>query len=137
MLDQSAGCVPARAMPHITQAPNGERTTQVSVLIYNVEGLPWPARKNRKPSLQQIGDTLRTMRQNGSAPDIVMVQEAFTPAARDVLAQASYGDVIAGFIGGDFNMRGDAARFAAFVETQPCSGGHEFCVAQPGTCLAG
>ena len=234
------------------------------MLIYNVEGLPWPARKNRKPALRRIGDELRTMRQNGTAPDIVMLQEAFTPAARDVLVQAGYGDVVAGpgrkqhrvlecgadrpgvsqgekaqqgralwqvaeqrivhrnrladrtvrcpsrfpagrapgfdclankgaiaasvsvpgvpgrvalftthlnsqaaarvslsrsrkahgyqleenalmiaaardpadplIIGGDFNMRGDAERFAAFVETQPYSVVHEFCVTQPETC---
>lgn len=263
MLDQSAGCVPAHAMPQITQGENGARTTTLSVLIYNVEGLPWPARKNRKPALRRIGDELRTMRQNGTAPDIVMLQEAFTPDARDVLVQAGYGDVVAGpgrkqhrvlesaqidrefrkarkrskgerfgrllnsglyiatdwpietavsqpfsrracagfdclankgaiaasvsvpgvpgrmalftthlnsqaaarvslsrsrkahgyqleenalmiaaardpadplIIGGDFNMRGDAERFAAFVETQPYSVVHEFCVTQPETC---
>lgn len=96
MLDRHADCVAPAAIPQAYDAGQGERAARLSVLIYNVEGLPWPARKNRGPSLQRIGETLQAMRAKGSAPDVVMLQEAFTPAARDVLVQAGYANIVSG-----------------------------------------
>lgn len=96
MLSRQAQCVEPQYIPAVEQAPNGDQIVKISVLIYNVEGLPWPARKGRKPSLQMIGDSLLTMRAKGTGPDVVMLQEAFTPAARDVLARAGYANIVAG-----------------------------------------
>lgn len=96
MLDRQADCVAAAATPKVRMLPQGEQSVRLSVLIYNVEGLPWPARKDRKPSLRRIGETLQTMRAKGTGPDIVMLQEAFTPDARDVLTQAGYANIVSG-----------------------------------------
>lgn len=96
MLDRQADCIAPGALPVVERAHDGMQSTRISVLIYNVEGLPWPARKNRKPSLSMIGDTLHTMRARGTGPDVVMLQEAFTPAARDVLKRAGYANIVSG-----------------------------------------
>lgn len=96
MLNCQAQCLAPERMPVVHPLPTGEQAVRISVLNFNVEGLPWPARKHRKPSLRLIGDTLKTMRARGTGPDIVMLQEAFTPAARDVLARAGYANIVSG-----------------------------------------
>lgn len=96
MINRRADCVQAERLPTVEELPDGQSRTRLSVLIYNVEGLPWPARRNRKPSLDMIGDTLQTMRARGSGPDVVMLQEAFTPDARDVLTRAGYANIVSG-----------------------------------------
>lgn len=96
MLDKQADCVADTAVPELRIDAQGDRSVRLSVLIYNVEGLPWPARKGRKASLRRIGETLQAMRENGTGPDVVMLQEAFTPAARDILAQAGYANIVSG-----------------------------------------
>ena len=96
MLDRQAGCIAPTALPAVQTLPQGQKAVRLSVLIYNVEGLPWPARTNRSASLRRIGETLQTMRAKGSGPDVVMLQEAFTPAARDILVQAGYANIVSG-----------------------------------------
>lgn len=96
MLNRQAQCVAPQRIPAVQHLPSGEQAVRISVLIYNVEGLPWPARKNRKPSLEMIGETLHSMRAKRTGPDIVMLQEAFTPAARDVLVRAGYANIVSG-----------------------------------------
>ncbi|GGB67884.1 hypothetical protein GCM10010833_23810 [Blastomonas aquatica] len=96
MLDRTAYCVNPAALPQVRTFEQGEQAVRLRVLIYNVEGLPWPARRNRSDSLRRIGETLKTLRGNGSGPDVVMLQEAFTPHARDVLAIAGYANIVSG-----------------------------------------
>lgn len=72
------------------------RSTELSVLIYNVEGLPWPARRNRGASLDRIGKELARMRQEGTAPDVVLVQEAFTPRGARIGKAAGYANRVRG-----------------------------------------
>src|SRR5690606_36817423 len=82
--------------PTITRLADGRQSTMLSVLIYNVEGLPWPARKNRGPSLDRIGETLAAFRAEGRAPDIVLMQESFTSRAARIGQQAGYANAIGG-----------------------------------------
>lgn len=90
-------CDLGRGPPEITVSEDGRmQTTELSVLIYNVEGLPWPARRNRGPWLDRIGDHLAKMRAMGTAPDVVLVQEAFTPRAARIGSTASYTNRIRG-----------------------------------------
>ena len=53
----------------------------LDVLTYNIEGLQWPARSGRAPSLRRIGEILSTLNASGHAPDLVLFQEAFSSAA--------------------------------------------------------
>lgn len=57
--------------------PNGVRSTEISVLTYNVRGLPWPLASGRAKALKAIGAELATMRRDGRQPDVVLIQEGF------------------------------------------------------------
>lgn len=72
--------LPARAQPQ----------AQLSVLSYNVEGLPWPARRNRGVDLARIGEELRQLRAAGRQPHVVLFEEAFSRDARAIAAKAGY-----------------------------------------------
>ena len=50
---------------------------ELTVLTYNVKGLPWPIASGRRRALREIGRELGEMRRAGKAPDIVLIQEGF------------------------------------------------------------
>ena len=62
----------------------------LSVMTYNVEGLPFPARIGRGSSLAAIGERLRELRSVGRQPHIVMLQEAFSEDAAKIGALGGY-----------------------------------------------
>ncbi|GGB28221.1 hypothetical protein GCM10011380_17280 [Sphingomonas metalli] len=68
----------------------------LTVMTYNVKGLPWPIAAGRGAALAQIGRQLRQMRLDGTAPDIVVLQEAFTDDARAMIAATGYRHVALG-----------------------------------------
>jgi endonuclease/exonuclease/phosphatase family metal-dependent hydrolase len=70
--------------------------TRFSVLTYNIEGLGWPARGGRAPSLRKIGAHLAELRAQGRAPDVVMFQEMFSGAAKQAVLAASYPSIVSG-----------------------------------------
>lgn len=71
-------------------APSRLPAGQLAVLTYNVNGLPFPAAFDRPRALAAIGDSLARMRADGTAPQVVVLQEAFTPEARAIAARAGY-----------------------------------------------
>ncbi len=84
-------CVLGSSVPAVSvDRQRGEASTTLSVLTYNVEGLPWPARRRRGPQLREIARQLSDMRGSGTAPDVVMLQEAFTLKAASLGAMAGY-----------------------------------------------
>ena len=89
-------CVARRAMPPIALDDRGRASTTLSVLTYNVEGLPWPARRNRGPRLREIARQLAELRGRGAAPDIVLLQEAFSAEAARIGAGAGYPNLVPG-----------------------------------------
>jgi len=79
------------AIPVVATHPQtGERSLQLRVLTYNVEGLPWPIRKNRAPAMERIGRLLAEMRREGEGPDIVLLQEGFFSEVEDLIERAGY-----------------------------------------------
>ena len=72
--------------PSIRHSADGKTaTTELDVLTYNIEGLPWPARRNRTPFLKEIASRLAAFRTTEEGPDIIVFQEVFSnPAARAV-----------------------------------------------------
>lgn len=62
----------------------------LSVLTYNVHGLPWPLLWGRGAGLDQIAARLADMRQRGQQPHVVVLQEAFTAEARQIGHLAGY-----------------------------------------------
>ncbi len=75
------------AVAPVMAAPPGEA---LSLLTYNVKGLPWPVAAGRGTALLRIADRLRTLRRGGRQPHLVALQEAFTPAAKEIGPLAGY-----------------------------------------------
>lgn len=89
-------CIGADAAPVRIVETAGGVAIDISVLIYNVEGLPWPARRGRGRYLEKIGAELRRLREAGAAPDIIMLQEVFSPRAVKILSRSGYPNIAAG-----------------------------------------
>lgn len=79
-----------------TDPVSGERSVELSVLIYNVHGLPWPFRRTPGQALDRIGEELAGMRAAGQEPDIVLLQEAFIPRAARIGERAGYPNRVRG-----------------------------------------
>jgi endonuclease/exonuclease/phosphatase family metal-dependent hydrolase len=62
----------------------------LTVLSYNVEGLPWPIASARQDAAVAIGQSLRELRNRHDAPQIVAVQEAFGAAQKRIGRDAGY-----------------------------------------------
>ena len=75
---------------HLAAAPSLLPPGEISVLTYNVKGLPWPVASGRPAALAGIGNRLARMRASGTAPQVVVLQEAFTPDARAIAQRAGY-----------------------------------------------
>ncbi|MGN6376622.1 MAG: endonuclease/exonuclease/phosphatase family protein [Sphingomonas sp.] len=87
----------------------------LSVLTYNVHGLPWPLASGRPAAFGRIATRLAALRAQGRAPQIVVMQEAFTDAAKRIGAAAGYRYIVQG---PDSDVRGvghDRASAAAFA----------------------
>ena len=78
-----------------------DRGPTLTVMTYNVHGLPWPIVPDRTADLYAIGDRLAAMRRHGDAPQIVVLQEAFTATADGIAARAGYPYVLRGPTAGE------------------------------------
>lgn len=99
-----AGSVPtahlsasSRASEDISATPRAA----LSVMTYNVEGLPWPVARGRPAALAEIGQRLAALRASGRQPAIVLLQEAFIPQAKAIGALGGYRYVAFGPSAGD------------------------------------
>lgn len=83
LLIMAGGCVSYPDVPPIrpVAAAPGPAPATLSVMTYNIEGLTWPARTGRKPSLEAIRAELARMDEAGILPDVIVFQEAFSTAA--------------------------------------------------------
>lgn len=79
-----------------TSADGGTAYAYIDVLTYNIEGLPWPARRNRTPYLEEIAQRLAAFRAQGEAPDIIVFQEVFSNAAARAVTASGYGSITSG-----------------------------------------
>jgi endonuclease/exonuclease/phosphatase family metal-dependent hydrolase len=85
----------ANVTPAVERVPAGERT--LSVMVYNIKGLPESFRGNTHPdAFTIIGKNLAARRRAGTAPDIVLIQEAFTHRSREIAALSGYKHMIRG-----------------------------------------
>jgi len=62
----------------------------ISVLAYNVKGLPWPLASGRSKALAAISVRLRTLRDRGQQPTVLVLEEAFTGEAKQIGRDAGY-----------------------------------------------
>lgn len=73
-----------------------EPVKQLSVMTYNIKGLPWPIATGREEAIKQIGERLRLMREQGAQPHAILLQEAFGDTARQIATQAGYRHIALG-----------------------------------------
>lgn len=89
-------CADAPPLAIHTDADGVTKSATFSVLTYNLEGLPWPARSGRPPKLKEIGERISAMHEDGSAPDIILFQEMFSTAAKKAVAASGYAAIAPG-----------------------------------------
>lgn len=82
----------AAVSPAVGSPPAGD----LSVMSYNVHGLPWPFARGRPRALKAIGARLAAMRDQGDQPHLVLLQEAFTADAKAIAREAGYPFAVAG-----------------------------------------
>jgi endonuclease/exonuclease/phosphatase family metal-dependent hydrolase len=68
----------------------------LSIMSYNIRGLPWPIAVGREEAISAIGQRLAAMRSSNAQPRVVLLQEAFGDAANAVGQAAGYRFVVAG-----------------------------------------
>ncbi|MFZ5721041.1 MAG: endonuclease/exonuclease/phosphatase family protein [Pseudomonadota bacterium] len=67
-----------------------QQTVELSVLTYNVRGLPWPIASGRGEAMRQIGRELAAMRAAGRQPDVVLIQEGFRREVEGLVRESGY-----------------------------------------------
>lgn len=70
-------------------AEAGLARAELSVMTYNVAGLPWPVKSGRRKAMRAIAKEIAALRETGRAPDVIVLQEAFIPAAAAIGASYS------------------------------------------------
>lgn len=62
----------------------------LSVMTYNIHGLPWPLVSGRPDAFAHMTQRLASLRAQGRQPHIILLQEAFTPQAKAMGRAAGY-----------------------------------------------
>lgn len=94
--ESTVGCEDA-TRPAIRYSADGKTaSTEIDILTYNIEGLPWPARSNRGPELEEIGQRLAAFRSAGEGPDIIVFQEVFSKDAARAVQATGYRSITSG-----------------------------------------
>lgn len=95
-VEQHADCHDPAAAPPIETLTDGRKAMRLRVLLWNVEGLPWPIRSGREAVLEQIADWIAQRRAAGMGPDILILHKAFTPAASRIASTTGFDSVLPG-----------------------------------------
>jgi endonuclease/exonuclease/phosphatase family metal-dependent hydrolase len=87
-LGPSITAVRAALQPASAEPPTG--SAEISVLTYNIRGLPWPVALGRGKALREIGRELAAMRREGRQPDVVLIQEGFRDEVAGLFEESGY-----------------------------------------------
>lgn len=87
-LGSSSTAVRAALQPASAVPP--DESAEISVLTYNVRGLPWPIAFGRAAALREIGRELASMRREGRQPDVVLIQEGFRDEVAGLFRESGY-----------------------------------------------
>ncbi|MBA4089908.1 MAG: endonuclease [Sphingobium sp.] len=110
LLAASSSSVSSSAAPDAASARPQGATLPLSIMTYNVMGLPWPVAFGRDEALGRIADRLAVLRGEARQPHVVLLQEAFIADPAQFARRAGYAHVAAG---PDANVRTPVARTAA------------------------
>jgi endonuclease/exonuclease/phosphatase family metal-dependent hydrolase len=105
----------------IGRTAQGENAVEISVLTYNVKGLPWPLRNDLEEgdtgrAMAAIGHHLGRLRAEGRAPNIVVVQEGFADETALIGMNGGYRYAVAGPRGDDAGEPANADDMALAAE---------------------
>jgi len=95
-VERRANCYVPAAIPPVETLADGRKAIRLRVLLWNVEGLPWPIRSGREPKLAKIADWIAARRKAGRGPDILILHKAFTPEASRIPGAAGYASIAPG-----------------------------------------
>ena len=94
--ESNVSCLDA-VQPAIRHSADGAMAyTEIDVLTYNIEGLPFPARSGRGPYLRDIAQRLAAFRASGDGPDIILFQEVFSKDAARAVTDSAYRSIVVG-----------------------------------------
>lgn len=79
-----------RAALQPASADPPSQAAEISVLTYNVRGLPWPIARRRGEALREIGRELAALRRERRQPDVVMIQEGFRAEVAGLFEASGY-----------------------------------------------
>jgi hypothetical protein len=95
-IERRADCYDPAALPQVETLAGDRQAMRLRVLLWNVEGLPWPIRSGREPKLAAIADWIAKRRKAGLGPDVLILHKAFTPEASRIAAAAGYANILPG-----------------------------------------
>ncbi|WP_077147755.1 hypothetical protein [Sphingopyxis sp. KK2] len=95
-VERIADCYDPAALPKVETLADGRKAMRLRVLLWNVEGLPWPIRSGREPKLAKIADWIAKRRKAGDGPDILILHKAFTPEASRIATAAGFRSILPG-----------------------------------------
>lgn len=95
-VERRAGCYDPAALPKVETLADGRKAVQLRVLLWNVEGLPWPIRSGREPKLAHIADWIAARRRAGLGPDLLLLHKAFVPQASRIPVAAGFASIVPG-----------------------------------------
>jgi endonuclease/exonuclease/phosphatase family metal-dependent hydrolase len=81
---------PAAAASSMPGSSSAAGQAELSVLTYNIKGLPWPIANGRAAALREIGEELAALRREGRQPDVVLIQEGFRGEVGDLVKASGY-----------------------------------------------
>lgn len=118
------------------------RGLEISVLTYNVRGLPWPVAHGRAQALRAIGEELAELRRQGRQPDVVLLQEGFRGEIADLVRASGYAHWAQGpgrqglrkFTGGGLHVLSDLPIRSAVSAPYKACAGYD-CLANKGVML--
>ncbi len=95
-IESRADCYDPAALPKVQTLADGRKAMQLRVLLWNVEGLPWPIRSGREPKLARIAEWIAHRRAAGNGPDILILHKAFTPQASRIAMLPRFRSIVPG-----------------------------------------
>lgn len=95
-IERRAACYAPAAAPKVERLADGRSAVRLRVLLWNVEGLPWPIRSGRDPKLAAIADWIAARRNAGRGPDILILHKAFVPAASHIAVAGGFSSIVPG-----------------------------------------
>lgn len=89
-------CVAGLALSAAGPVMADDKKPVLRVLSYNINGLPAPLKKNKRPLYERIAEILRDRREAGTQPHVVVLQEAFDKGSRIVADTSGYSYAVKG-----------------------------------------